>query len=446
VDVDSQGGVHVAGTGKNQSGNDQAFYYEASSGTFTPIPFLNGGASSIGRAIQVHSSGDVRVVGRSNRSSPLPYHAFLWKKNEAVESNDLGDTPTDPDGNGNNGDAYCLGYRPNGATVVRGSTSDSGYPCGGHSPMAFSWYSGDSTNYALWWTLMGPGCPVPAGTYLRTTARGTSKDGTWLVGSGTFDSNAPTGQGSICESNRMAYLSNTDEKDEHYWTLQLCVVPGKQSRMLGFVPGHEGYSEGWGVSNGGQTVVGVARKLVAPCTWGEPNSVAFIWDATNGMRDLKTVLEDYGLDLTGWTLTEARAISDDGTVICGLGVHNGQTEGWVATIGRAGPYSACCRPDGTCAMTTLPDCDGEYHPGGTCEDTACCNKPFSDDDRDGDVDMDDFARFQRCVSIGQAGVTPPLDCQCWDIDGNNSIDDDDFTRGFMICGTGPGVAADPLCQ
>ena len=61
---------------------------------------------------------------------------------------------------------------------------------------------------------------------------------------------------------------------------------------------------------------------------------AFIWDATRGMRDLKDVLEsDYGLDLTGWTLSTAEDISADGHTIAGVGVNPlGFNEAWIVTI------------------------------------------------------------------------------------------------------------------
>ena len=61
----------------------------------------------------------------------------------------------------------------------------------------------------------------------------------------------------------------------------------------------------------------------------------FIWDATNGMRNLRDVLvNQYGLDLTGWTLTSATGISADGLTIVGNGVHAGfgNSEGWVARL------------------------------------------------------------------------------------------------------------------
>jgi hypothetical protein len=61
---------------------------------------------------------------------------------------------------------------------------------------------------------------------------------------------------------------------------------------------------------------------------------AFIWDAQHGMRNLQSVLEaDYGMDLTGWQLTSAVDISDDGLVIAGNGINPlGQSEGWVVRL------------------------------------------------------------------------------------------------------------------
>ena len=60
---------------------------------------------------------------------------------------------------------------------------------------------------------------------------------------------------------------------------------------------------------------------------------AFVWDATNGMRELDQVLSDLGLDLTGWTLTQALSVSVDGQTIVGFGTNpSGFTEAWVAVI------------------------------------------------------------------------------------------------------------------
>jgi probable HAF family extracellular repeat protein len=52
------------------------------------------------------------------------------------------------------------------------------------------------------------------------------------------------------------------------------------------------------------------------------------------MRNLQSVLEtDYGMDLTGWQLTSAVDVSDDGLVIAGNGINPlGQQEGWVVRL------------------------------------------------------------------------------------------------------------------
>ena len=61
---------------------------------------------------------------------------------------------------------------------------------------------------------------------------------------------------------------------------------------------------------------------------------AFIWTEQTGVRSLKAVLEnDFGLDLTGWSLTVANDVSQDGLTIVGNGINpQGDPEAWVATI------------------------------------------------------------------------------------------------------------------
>ena len=63
-------------------------------------------------------------------------------------------------------------------------------------------------------------------------------------------------------------------------------------------------------------------------------SEAFVWDEAHGMRRLCDILNDeFGIDMSAWTWTRARAISDDGTVIVGTGDNpNGDREAWVAVI------------------------------------------------------------------------------------------------------------------
>ena len=66
----------------------------------------------------------------------------------------------------------------------------------------------------------------------------------------------------------------------------------------------------------------------------EALATAVIWDSAHGLRDLKVVLEtEYGQNLTGWQLTTATDISDDGRTIIGNGINpQGNQEGWIAHL------------------------------------------------------------------------------------------------------------------
>jgi len=66
---------------------------------------------------------------------------------------------------------------------------------------------------------------------------------------------------------------------------------------------------------------------------------AFIWDEQNGMQSIKNILEtSYGLNLNGWHLTVATAVSPDGLTIVGYGGNpQGNTEGWIAMFPKPAP-------------------------------------------------------------------------------------------------------------
>ena len=94
---------------------------------------------------------------------------------------------------------------------------------------------------------------------------------------------------------------------------------------LGDLTGGSFSSIAYGISGDGSTVVGRGYDASG---WD-----VFVWDEIEGMQSLKTVLEDGGVDMTGWTLSRATGVSDDGLTIVGHGTHNGgNTEGFVAVI------------------------------------------------------------------------------------------------------------------
>ena len=99
---------------------------------------------------------------------------------------------------------------------------------------------------------------------------------------------------------------------------------------LGDLPGGEYSSTAWDVSPDGSLVVGFSST--------NNGFEAFVWDAANGMRNLKSLFLNEGLDLTGWTLTQAKAVSADGRTFAGDGINpQGNEEAWIASLGSAVP-------------------------------------------------------------------------------------------------------------
>jgi hypothetical protein len=91
------------------------------------------------------------------------------------------------------------------------------------------------------------------------------------------------------------------------------------------------YSAASAVSADGSIVVGASSDF-----YPDSGAEAFIWDSAHGMRKLSDVLHnDFGLDLTGWVLVFANAISPDGRNIVGTGLNpNGQYEAFLAKLGN----------------------------------------------------------------------------------------------------------------
>jgi len=299
------------------------------------LPGLPGTNSSI--ASDVSNDGTV-IVGRSG-SAPGTTFAVRWIAGEATA---LGFLPTDP------GDAlqsYTAAVSGDGSVVVGGSSS-------GSSSEAYRWTSAGG--------MIGLGYLPGA---IQSAAADVSADGSIVVGSSQFPEpdinpvfvepfrwSAGTGMVGIGQ------LSGANVSSASGVSADGSVVVGQSAFFdfsagglewnrafrwseatgmldLGALPG-DVYSAASATSADGSVIVGFSSSSSS----GNAQRRAFIWDTAHGMRSLSDVLVDeYGLDLTGWTLDSATAITQDGSSIVGYGVNpSGQREAWMATIPEPG--------------------------------------------------------------------------------------------------------------
>lgn len=175
----------------------------------------------------------------------------------------------------------------NGSTTVNGEalgvSADGGVIVGVDDGEAFRWTE-ESGMVVL------EGFP---GTYRNArSARAVSADGTVIVGSA---------------------VTSSLKTHAFRWT----EAGGMED--LGTIPA-DTYSEARAVSADGSVVVGTS------------GSRSFVWDAENGMRDIKLVLST-SIDLSGWNLIVAQGVSADGWRITGYGSDpQGKSQAWLAVI------------------------------------------------------------------------------------------------------------------
>jgi uncharacterized membrane protein len=172
--------------------------------------------------------------------------------------------------------------------------------------------------------------------------------------------------------------------------------------LLGNPPEGEFLSEAWAVSGDGSVIVG--RGTFQPeidSTVPSETDSAFIWDASNGMRLLQHVLsDDYGLDLTDWTLSHASSISADGRAIVGAGINpDGRIEAWMAVLPEWLPGDA--NRDGVVNIADLGILAANWQQQGRFWDDGDFN-------RDGTVNIADLGILAANWQAGaNAGVTFP---------------------------------------
>ncbi|CCI04075.1 HAF repeat-containing PEP-CTERM protein [Microcystis aeruginosa] len=311
----SANGSVVVGTGNN---GNEAFRWTQATG-MVGLGDFPGGFFERSVAYGVSGNGSV-VVGYGYSSQGR--EAFRWT--QATGMVGLGDLP--------GGDFFSQagGVSADGSVVVGGSSIV------GYGGEAFRWTQATG--------MVGLG-DLPGG-YFSSGASGVSADGSVVVGSsrsangieafrwtqatgmvglgdlpgGIFQSlaSAVSADGSVVVGIGNSTQDGLYSNEAFRWTQATGMVG------LGDLPGGYFSSSALGVSADGSVVVGT----------GNDGNEAFIWNSAQGMRSLQQVLtNDYGLDLTGWFLKEANAISADGLTIVGSGTNpNGLTEAWIARL------------------------------------------------------------------------------------------------------------------
>jgi probable HAF family extracellular repeat protein len=269
--VSADGSV-VVGTSVSAAGN-QAFRWIAASG-MVGLGDLPGGAVR-SAAYAVSADGEVVAGFSSSTLTGASYdEAFRWTTNGMVG---LGDLP----GGRTNSQAFAMSAD---GTVIVGASGSSNVTGGVWE--AFRW---TTTNGIV-------GMGDLAGGASNSVAYGISPDGSVIVGRG-----------------------HTGDEAAFRWTAEFGLV------YLGALP-CETWSTAFAASANGSIVVGDPNQGTGDC--------AFVWDSQHGIRNLHQVLtNDYGLNLAGWQLSAARAITPDRTTIVGYGRNpSGQTEAWIANI------------------------------------------------------------------------------------------------------------------
>lgn len=308
------------------SGGWEAFRWTAGAG-IQSVGDLPGGHVG-GYAFDSSYDGSV-IVGRSftNNSSGQPVErAYVWTQEAGMEELPLPDDPYFSDPVFSTGSTGAFAVSADGQTVA-GLASKSGGPYN----RSIIWDLQDNTATLMDW-------PYNTSVVLEISEVDISANGSTILVSGSPDSflwtqgdgYGTTVSGAIALSgDGSAVLGNgwTDDpepyRDSFVWNQQ----DGKS--FLGAL-------DGWSTNHA--TVISYDGSTVAGYLFNDPmqyeDFAAYIWNEQDGVRLIQDILEnDYNLDLTGWTLTNATGISDDGLTLVGNGINpDGVEEGWIATI------------------------------------------------------------------------------------------------------------------
>jgi len=373
--VSANGGV-VAGTSTGSDGVDRACRW--SGGTLTALNrFGCPDCDPITQAWGISNDGLVVIgsaLAQSASGQPIHQDPVRWAGGGTGIS-DLGDLSGPEEA----GEAF--GASPTGSIIVGSHLSNNGKEA---------------------WRWQGSGLValthLIAGTVIAAQANAVSDDGSTLVGFSNAATLTLPGGTVVASSLQAVRWTGTS-----FGTI----------RSLGPFPGSLNTdSAALAVSSNGALIVGRAAG-------SDLADHAFLWDAVNGMRDLKTVLvTQYGLDLTGWTLSAATGISNvvaGNYTIVGEGIDpQGNSEGWVAFLATPACHDGVDNDgDGPIDYPADPGCTS---PADWSEQPDCSDG--IDNDGDGLVD---YPADPGCRSPADSTERP--DCSDGiDNDGDGLID------------------------
>lgn len=272
----SDDGLVVTGIGKNANRVNEGFRWEG--GVMDGIGAFtipgSGGAAGESEAFGISGDGEV-IVGRSNFTQ-----GFWWQDDVLTMISD-----------GFDGGTQSFAVNRDGSVV--------GYFQDHLDNRIRSWRLEDGEKLELTGGAQGA----------LSEPRGMNGDGTVIVG------------------RRFLTAGENPDQEAYRWEGD---AMGGLVVGLGDLPGGDFTAQANAVSADGSVVVGFG--------FDEEGQQAFVWDEANGMRRLIDVAEnDFGLDLTGWQLVEARGISDDGLTIVGDGINpESDQEGFLVHLPEPG--------------------------------------------------------------------------------------------------------------
>lgn len=239
----------------------------------------NANARSIARTL----SEDGSVIAGQSVNAAGEFQAFQWREGSGISA-----LPFLAASAGQYSDVYDMSA--DGSVIVGMSTNASS------SWEAVKWTDG-----------VAAGLGFLGGASGSSKATGVSRDGTTIIGDSTNSSGGIDFQQAFVwrEGSGMVALDGL-------------VGPESQVFQLSFAKG---------LSADGSVIVGSAYDA-------DYYSYAVVWNAEGDVTTIRSLVEAAGSDLTGWDLTEAVDVSDDGRVILGNGTDaDGLQQAWIYRAG-----------------------------------------------------------------------------------------------------------------